>query len=225
MLGIGAIIGTGVLVLTGLVAARDAGPAVIFSFMIAAIVCGFAALCYAEVASTLPVSGSVYTYSYATIGEFIAHLMGWTLLSVYVVTTAAVAGGWTGYFNNLVSGFGLEIPTELLKIPSQGGIVNLPAVVITLVLTWLLSRGTKESKRVNNIMVLIKIGIVILFIAVGAFYVQPENWTPFAPYGISGIFAGGAAVFFAFLGFDALATSAEEVKIHNVIYRLVLLLH
>ena len=112
--------------------------------MIAAIVCGFAALCYAEVASTLPVSGSVYTYSYATIGEFIAHLMGWTLLSVYVVTTAAVAGGWTGYFNNLVSGFGLEIPTELLKIPSQGGIVNLPAVVITLVLTWLLSRGTKE---------------------------------------------------------------------------------
>ena len=223
MLGIGAIIGTGVLVLTGLVAARDAS-AVIFSFMIAAIVCGFAALCYAEVASTLPVSGSVYTYSYATIGEFIAHLMGWTLLSVYVVTTAAVAGGWTGYFNNLVSGFGLEIPTELLKIPSQGGIVNLPAVVITLVLTWLLSRGTKESKRVNNIMVLIKIGIVILFIAVGAFYVQPENWTPFAPYGISGIFAGGAAVFFAFLGFDALATSAEEVKIHNVIYRLVLLL-
>lgn len=102
--------------------------------------------------------------------------------------------------------------------------MNLPAVVITLVLTWLLSRGTKESKRVNNIMVLIKIGIVILFIAVGAFYVQPENWTPFAPYGISGIFAGGAAVFFAFLGFDALATSAEEVKIHNVIYQLVLLL-
>lgn len=167
--------------------------------MIAAIVCGFAALCYAEVASTLPVSGSVYTYSYATIGEFIAHLMGWTLLSVYVVTTAAVAGGWTGYFNNLVSGFGLEIPTELLKIPSQGGIVNLPAVVITLVLTWLLSRGTKESKRVNNIMVLIKIGIVILFIAVGAFYVQPENWTPFAPYGISGIFAGGGDSILCFL--------------------------
>ena len=158
--------------------------------MIATIVCGFA-LCYAEVASTLPVSGSVY--SYATIGEFVAHLMGWTLLSVYVVTTAAVAGGWTGYFHNLVSGLGLEIPKALLTIPSQGGIVNLPAVIVTLVITWLLSRGTKESKRVNNIMVLIKIGIVVFFIA-------------FAP----------RAVFFAFLGFDALATSAE-VKIRNVI--------
>jgi APA family basic amino acid/polyamine antiporter len=212
MLGIGAIIGTGVLVLTGLVAARDAGPAVIFSFMIAAIVCGFAALCYAEVASTLPVSGSVYAYSYVTIGEFVAHLMGWTLLSVYVVTTAAVAGGWTGYFHNLVSGLGLEIPKALLTIPSQGGMVNLPAVFVTLVITWLLSRGTKESKRVNNIMVLIKIGIVVLFIAVGVFYVKPENWIPFAPYGLSGVFTGGAAVFFAFLGFDALATSAEEVK-------------
>ncbi|MGG2067208.1 amino acid permease [Bacillus sp. S14(2024)] len=212
MLGIGAIIGTGVLVLTGIVAARDAGPAVIFSFMIAAIVCGFAALCYAEVATALPVSGSVYTYAYATIGEFIAHLMGWTLLAVYVVTIAAVAGGWTGYFSNLVSGFGLEIPKQLLTIPAHGGIVNLPAIVITLVLTWLLSRGTKESKRVNNAMVLIKLGIVILFIAVGVFYVKPANWTPFAPYGLSGIFAGGAAVFFAFLGFDALATSAEEVK-------------
>lgn len=212
MLGIGAIIGTGVLVLTGIVAARDAGPAVIFSFMIAAIVCGFAALCYAEVATALPVSGSVYTYAYATIGEFIAHLMGWTLLAVYVVTIAAVAGGWTGYFSNLVSGFGLEIPKQLLTIPAHGGIVNLPAIVITLVLTWLLSRGTKESKRVNNAMVLIKLGIVILFIAVGVFYVKPTNWTPFAPYGLSGVFAGGAAVFFAFLGFDALATSAEEVK-------------
>jgi APA family basic amino acid/polyamine antiporter len=212
MLGIGAIIGTGVLVLTGLVASRDAGPAVIFSFMIAAIVCGFAALCYAEIASTLPVSGSVYTYSYATIGEFVAHLMGWTLLSVYIVTTAAVAGGWTGYFHNLLNGFGVEIPRSLLTIPTQGGTLNLPAVIITLLLTWLLSKGTKESKRVNNAMVLIKIGIVVLFISVGIFYVKPENWIPFAPYGISGIFAGGAAVFFAFLGFDALATSAEEVK-------------
>ena len=190
--------------------------------MIATIVCGFAALCYAEVASTLPVSGSVYTYSYATIGEFVAHLMGWTLLSVYVVTTAAVAGGWTGYFHNLVSGLGLEIPKALLTIPSQGGIVNLPAVIVTLVITWLLSRGTKESKRVNNIMVLIKIGIVVLFIAVGVFYVKPENWIPFAPYGLSGVFAGSKEYSFAFLGFDALATSAEEVKIRNAIYRLVL---
>ncbi|PED40602.1 amino acid permease [Bacillus cereus] len=212
MLGIGSIIGTGVLVLTGLVAANDAGPAVIFSFMIAAIASGLAAISYAEVASALPTSGSVYTYSYATIGEFVAHLIGWTLLSTYVVTTAAVASGWTGYFHNLIGGFGLEIPEALLTIPSQGGIVNLPAVIITLIIAWLLSRGTKESKRVNNIMVLIKIGMVALFIVVGVFYVKPENWVPFAPYGLSGILAGGAAVFFAFMGFDILATSAEEVK-------------
>ncbi|PES71940.1 amino acid permease [Bacillus cereus] len=212
MLGIGAIIGTGVLVLTGLVAARDAGPAVIFSFVLAAIVCGFIALCYAEIASTLPTSGSVYTYSYVTIGEFVAHLVGWTLLSIYIVGTAAVASGWTGYFHNLISGLGFDIPKVLLTIPSQGGIMNLPAVIITLIITWMLSRGTKESKRINNIMVLIKIGMVILFIVVGVFYVNPENWVPFAPYGLSGIVAGGAAVFFAFMGFDILATSAEEVK-------------
>lgn len=212
MLGIGSIIGTGVLVLTGLVAARDAGPAVIFSFVLAAIVCGFIALCYAEITSTLPTSGSVYTYSYATIGEFVAHLVGWTLLSIYIVATAAVASGWTGYFHNLISGFGFELPKALLTIPSQGGIMNLPAVTITLILSWMLSRGTRESKRINNIMVLIKIGMVILFIIVGIFYVKPENWVPFAPYGLSGVFAGGAAVFFAFMGFDILATSAEEVK-------------
>ncbi|MDF2086180.1 amino acid permease [Bacillus pseudomycoides] len=212
MLGIGSIIGTGVLVLTGLVAARDAGPAVIFSFILAAIVCGFIALCYAEIASTLPTSGSVYTYSYATIGEFVAHLVGWTLFSIYIVATAAVASGWTGYFHNLISGLGLEIPKALLTIPSQGGIMNLPAVIITLIITWMLSRGTKESKRINNIMVLIKIGMVILFIVVGVFYVKPENWVPFAPYGLSGVVTGGAAVFFAFMGFDILATSAEEVK-------------
>ncbi|MCI0766976.1 amino acid permease [Bacillus sp. TL12] len=212
MLGIGSIIGTGVLVLTGLVAAKDAGPAVIFSFALAAIVCTFIGLCYAEIASTLPTSGSVYTYSYATIGEFVAHLVGWTLLSIYIVATAAVAGGWTGYFHNLISGFGLEIPKVLLTIPSQGGIVNLPAVIITLILTWMLSRGTEESKRINNTMVLIKIGMVVLFILVGIFYVKPENWVPFAPYGLSGVFAGGAAILFAFTGFDILATSAEEVK-------------
>ena len=203
MLGIGSIIGTGVLVLTGLVAARDAGPAVIFSFILSAIVCGFIALCYAEIASALPTSGSVYTYSYATIGEFVAHLVGWTLLSIYIVATAAVASGWTGYFHNLISGLGLEIPKSLLLIPSQGGIINLPAVAITLIITLLLSRGTKESKRINNIMV---------FIVVGVFYVKPENWVPFTPYGLSGVLAGGAAVFFAFMGFDILATSAEEVK-------------
>ncbi|OOZ91161.1 amino acid permease [Bacillus cereus] len=212
MLGVGSIIGTGVLVLTGLVAARDAGPAVIFSFVLAAIICGFIALCYAEIASTLPASGSVYTYSYATIGEFVAHLVGWSLLLIYIVATAAVAAGWTGYFYNLIKGFGLEIPKALVTIPSHGGIVNLPAVIITLILAWMLSRGTRESKRINNIMVLIKIGMILLFITVGIFYVKPTNWIPIAPYGLSGIFTGGAAILFAFTGFDILATSAEEVK-------------
>ncbi|ADY22343.1 amino acid permease [Bacillus paranthracis] len=212
MLGVGSIVGTGVLVLTGLVAARDAGPAVIFSFVLAAIICGFIALCYAEIAYTLPASGSVYTYSYATIGEFVAHLVGWSLLLIYIVATAAVAAGWTGYFHNLIKGFGLEIPKALVTIPSHGGIVNLPAVIITLILAWMLSRGTRESKRINNIMVLIKIGMILLFITVGIFYVKPTNWIPIAPYGLSGIFTGGAAILFAFTGFDILATSAEEVK-------------
>lgn len=212
MLGLGSIIGTGVLVLAGLVAARDAGPAVVFSFVLAAIVCGFIALCYAEIASILPVSGSVYTYAYATIGELVAHLVGWMLLSIYILATAAVASGWTGYFHNLISGLGLEIPKSLLMIPSQGGMMNLPAIVITLIITWMLSHGTKESKRINNIMVLIKIGMVILFIVVGVFYIKPGNWVPFTPYGVSGVLAGGAAAFFTFMGFDILATSAEEVK-------------
>ncbi|PEJ07896.1 amino acid permease [Bacillus wiedmannii] len=212
MLGVGSIIGTEVLVLTGLVAARDAGPAVIFSFVLAAIICGFIALCYAEIASTLPASGSVYTYSYATVGEFVAHLVGWSLLLIYIVATAAVAAGWTGYFHNLIKGFGLEIPKALVTIPSHGGIVNLPAVIITLILAWMLSRGTRESKRINNIMVLVKIGMVLLFITVGIFYVKPTNWIPIAPYGLSGVFTGGAAILFAFTGFDILATSAEEVK-------------
>jgi basic amino acid/polyamine antiporter, APA family len=212
LMGIGAVIGTGVLVLTGLVAARDAGPAVILSFILAAIVCGFAALCYAEFASTIPVSGSAYAYTYITVGEFIAHLMGWTLLSVYVLTTSAVAGGWSAYFGGFLEGFGIHLPKALTTIPGNGGIINLPAVLIILFITWLLSKGTKESKRINNAMVAVKIGVILLFLVVGVFYVKPDNWTPFMPFGIEGVLAGASAVFFAFLGFDALSTSAEEVK-------------
>ncbi|EAO56936.1 Amino acid permease [Bacillus thuringiensis serovar israelensis ATCC 35646] len=182
----------------------------------AAIVCGFIALCYAEIASILPVSGSVYTYAYATIGELVAHLVGWMLLSIYILATAAVASGWTGYFHTLISGLGLEMPKSLLMIPSQGGMMNLPAIVITLIITliitWMLSRGTKESKRITNIMVLIKIGMVILFIIVGVFYIKPGNWVPFTPYGVSGLSASWAAAFFTFMRFDILVTSAEEVK-------------
>ncbi|MED4135990.1 amino acid permease [Priestia megaterium] len=212
LLGIGATIGTGVLVLTGLMAANDSGPAVILSFMLAAIVCGFAALCYAEFTSTIPFSGSVNIYLYITIGEFAAHLMGWVLLSVYLLTTSAVAGGWSAYFNNFLKSFGFLLPKELITIPPDGGLFNLPAIAGTLFITFILSRGTKESKKVNNFMVIVKLSIVVLFIIVGIFHVQPMNWTPFMPYGISGVFVGSAAVFFAFLGFDALATSAEEVK-------------
>lgn len=212
LMGIGAVIGTGVMVLTGITAANDAGPSVIFSFIIAAVVCSLAALCYAEIASCLPVYGSAYIYSYTTMGEIIGHLMGWTLLSVYMVTTSAVASGWSSYFNNLLGGFHLSIPDTLLTVPSQGGTVNLPAIIITLLITAVLSRGSKESKTFNNVMVLVKISIVLLFIVTGSFYVKPDNWHPFMPYGMQGIITGASAVFFAFLGFDAISASAEEVK-------------
>ncbi|MCA6609221.1 amino acid permease [Bacillus safensis] len=212
LLGIGAVIGTGVMVLTGITAAKDAGPAVIFSFTIAAIVCSLAALCYAEMASALPVFGSAYIYSYTTMGELVGHLMGWTLLSVYMLTASAVASGWSSYFNSLLEGFGISIPHQFLAGPEQGGYMNLPAIIIALLIAWILSRGTKESKKFNNIMVFVKLGIIVLFIVVGGFYVQPANWQPFMPFGAEGVIAGAAAVFFAFLGFDAISASAEEVK-------------
>ncbi|MFS0655424.1 amino acid permease [Bacillus sp. 179-C3.3 HS] len=212
LLGIGAVIGTGVMVLTGITAAKDAGPAVIFSFAIAAIVCSLAALCYAEMASAVPVFGSAYTYSYITMGELVGHLMGWTLLSVYMVTASAVSSGWSSYFNSLLEGFGVAIPHEFLVGPQQGGFMNLPAILVALLITWILSRGTKESKKFNNMMVFVKLGIIVLFIGVGGFYVQPDNWQPFMPFGFEGVIAGSAAVFFAFLGFDAISASAEEVK-------------
>lgn len=212
LLGIGATIGTGVLVLTGLVAATEAGPGVMLSFTIASLVCALAALCYAEIASAIPVYGSVYIYSYTTIGEFIAHLMGWTLLSVYLLTTSAVASGWTGYFSAFVKEFGVHIPEVLLKNPAAGGFVNLPAVIITLLITALLSRGTRESKKFNNAMVFVKLFVILLFVVVGIFYVNPANFTPFLPFGVQGVITGAASVFFAYLGFDALSSSAEEVR-------------
>lgn len=212
LMGIGAVIGTGVMVLTGITAAQDAGPAVIFSFILAAVACSLAALCYAEISSALPVYGSAYIYSYTTMGEIVGHLMGWTLLSVYMVTSSAVASGWSSYFNNLLEGFGLSIPKQLLTTPEHGGIMNLPAILITFVITWILSKGTKESKKFNNAMVIVKILIVALFIIAGSFYVKPENWQPFMPFGAEGVITGAAAVFFAYLGFDAISASAEDVK-------------
>lgn len=212
LMGIGAVIGTGVLVLTGLVAATDAGPGVIFSFIIAAIVCGLVGLCYAEVSSGIPVSGSAYTYTYIAIGEFVAYLTGWILLAVYALTTATVASGWSGYFVGFLEGLGFHLPEYLVTIPSAGGIINLPACGIVLFITFILSLGTKESKKINNMMVLVKLFIIFLFVVVGFFYVKPSNWSPFLPFGIEGVLNGASAVFFAFLGFDAISTSAEEVK-------------
>lgn len=212
LMSIGAVIGTGVMVLTGLVASRDAGPAVVLSFIISAIVCSLVALCYAEFASTVPTSGSAYSYIYVSLGEIFAHLVGWCLIMGYTVSTATVAGGWAAYFNGLLREFGINLPKSLLTIPTEGGIVNLPAVLVVLFVTYLLSKGTKESKKVNNIMVIVKLAVIVLFIGVGVFYVKPQNWHPFMPYGAKGVFAGAASVFFAFTGFDAVSTSAEEVK-------------
>ena len=212
LMSIGATIGTGVMVLTGVVAARDAGPAVVLSFICSAIICILVALCYAEFASSVPTSGSAYSYIYVSLGELVAHLVGWSLVIGYTVSTATVAGGWSAYFNGLLREMGIHLPDKLVNIPSQGGIINLPAVLVVLLITVLLSRGTKESKKANNIMVMVKLGIIVLFVAVGVFHVKTQNWHPFMPYGFKGVFAGAASVFFAFSGFDAVSTSAEEVK-------------
>lgn len=214
MLGIGAIIGTGVFVLTGVAAAKYAGPALVLSFVLAGLACVFAALCYAEFASTVPVSGSAYTYSYAAFGELVAWILGWDLILEYGVASAAVASGWSGYAQGLLAGFGIHLPTELTSAydPAKGTIIDLPAVLITAVITALLMMGTRESAKFNNVMVFIKVVVILLFLAVGIGYVKPDNWTPFMPYGFAGVATGAATVFFAFIGFDAVSTAAEEVR-------------
>ncbi|KAI3599677.1 putative amino acid permease YhdG [Cupriavidus necator H850] len=215
MMGIGAIIGTGIFVLTG-TGALTAGPALTVSFVIAALACGFAALCYAEFASAIPVSGSIYTYSYATLGEIVAWMIGWDLLLEYGLATSAVSVGWSGYFQSLMAGFGLKLPAALSaapgSVPGVKTMLNLPACLIMLAITWVVSYGVRESTRINNLMVAVKIGVVLLFIAVGVWHVQPANWQPFAPFGFAGIFNAAALVFFAFIGFDAVTSAAEEVR-------------
>jgi APA family basic amino acid/polyamine antiporter len=214
MLGIGAIIGTGIFVLTGVAAAEHAGPALILSFVLSGLACVFAALCYAEFASTVPVSGSAYTYSYATFGEIIAWILGWDLILEYGLASSAVASGWSGYLQGLLAGFGLHFPKALTSAydPANGTFIDVPAILIVLIITLLLTQGVKKSARFNTIMVIIKLAVVLLFIGVGAWYVKPENWTPFMPFGFSGVTAGAATVFFAYIGFDAVSTAAEEVK-------------
>jgi APA family basic amino acid/polyamine antiporter len=276
-LGIGAIIGTGIFAVIGTAAAGGAGhvgagPAVALSFVITAVACGFCALCYAEFAALVPVSGSAYTYSYATLGELVAWIIGWDLVLEYAVGNIAVAIGWAAYFRQLCSGLGLDIPawlavdfrsaaqaasritelgdqmplifgvphvawlhphqlfstlyfygTEILSLPyeawrhhpSIGGIpiiFNAAAAGVVLLITWLLVIGIKESARVNNVLVALKIIILTIFIGVGMFYVKPENWTPFMPNGFQGVWTGASLIFFAFIGFDAVSTAAEECR-------------
>ncbi|MFJ7747958.1 amino acid permease [Peribacillus sp. NPDC097295] len=215
MLGIGAIIGTGIFVLTG-TGAVNAGPALSLSFVIAGLACLFAALSYAEFASSVPVSGSTYTYAYATLGEFTAWIIGWDLILEYLLAVSAVSAGWSGYFQSFLNGIGIDLPVVLTAAPgSVEGVLtymNLPAYLVVMAITLLISRGTKETKRVNNIMVTIKVAVVVLFIIASVFYVKPENWQPFMPFGISGVFSTAALMFFAFIGFDAVASAAEETR-------------
>ncbi|CAN7331710.1 amino acid permease [Caballeronia sp. LjRoot29] len=214
-LGVGAIIGTGIFVLTG-TGAVQAGPALMVSFILAAIACALAALAYAEFASTIPVAGSIYTYSYATLGELAAWVIGWDLMLEYGLATSAVSVGWSGYLQSLLSGFGISLPTVLTAapgaVPGHFTLFNLPAFLVMMVITSLLSIGIKESARVNNIMVAIKVAVVLMVIGVGVFHVTPANWHPFMPNGWHGVFGAAAVMFFAFIGFDSVSSAAEEVK-------------
>ena len=214
LLGIGAIIGTGIFVLTGTAAARAAGPAIVLSYVLAGVACGFAALCYAEFAAMIPISGSAYTYAYATLGEIFAWMIGWDLILEYAVGSMTVAVGWSGYFQRILAGFDLHLPIWMMAAPAAapGAVINLPAVLIVVGIMVLLVVGVRESARFNAVMVAIKLAAVLFFIAVGVTYVKPANWSPFMPYGFPGVMTGAAVVFFAYIGFDAVSTTAEEAK-------------
>ncbi|MEN9728837.1 MAG: hypothetical protein RL434_3203 [Pseudomonadota bacterium] len=221
LLGIGAIIGTGIFVLTGIAAATQSGPAVIISFAIAGMACAFAALSYSELAGSLGGCGSAYGYSYSAFGELIAWVIGWNLLMEYGMSVAAVANGWSGYFTNALQAMGLELPARLTAAPSKGGLVNLPAMGIVLALTVLLAIGVRESVRINTAMVFVKLLTIVVFLVVSVGAVDPVNWSPFMPFGwferaadghTSGVLAGAAMVFFAYIGFDAVTTAAEEAR-------------
>jgi APA family basic amino acid/polyamine antiporter len=231
MLGIGAIIGAGIFVLTGTAAANNAGPAVVWSFVLAGLGCLFAGLCYAEFASMIPVAGSAYTYAYATLGEFVAWIIGWDLIIEYLFGASTVAVGWSGYFVALLAKLGIQLPSAYTSAPYRwveasqsleavgGGIMNVPAVVLTLLMTALLVVGIKESARFNNVIVIVKMAIVLMVIGFGFMYVNSANWQPFVPpeagegkYGWSGIVRAAGVVFFAYIGFDAVSTAAQEAK-------------
>lgn len=223
LLGIGAIIGTGIFVLTGTAAATQAGPAVVLSFVVAGVACTFAALAYSELAASVGGCGSAYGYSYAAFGELVAWIIGWDLILEYGVSVAAVAVGWSGYFNNALTAIGVPLPDYLMRGPfaEDPGLVNLPAAAIILILMFLLIAGVKESAKLNAGMVFVKLLTISVFIAVAVFHVAPENWSPFMPFGWFdhmedgkpiGILAGASLVFFAYVGFDAVSTAVEEAR-------------
>jgi APA family basic amino acid/polyamine antiporter len=242
-LGVGAIIGTGIFVLTGQAAHDKAGPALVLSFVAAGIACIFAALCYAEFASMVPVAGSAYTYAYATLGELFAWIIGWDLILEYAVASMTVAHGWSKNFQDVLAVLGIHLPRALSDAPfdynpatgqffATGALFDLPGVVIAALVTWVLVVGIKESASFNTAMVVVKLAVVFFVLAVGVFYIDPENWRPFAPYGYTGIsffgntlfggtdaggkpvgaLAGAAIIFFAYIGFDSVSTHAEEAR-------------
>ncbi|MGP4019860.1 amino acid permease [Saccharopolyspora sp. 5N708] len=239
-IGIGAIIGTGIFVLTGVAAATDAGPGISISFVISGIACGLAALCYAEFASVVPVAGSAYTFSYASMGEFLAWIIGWDLMLEFVIGASTVSVGWSQYLVEALDSIGIAVPDALTAAPGAGGVMNLPAAVIALVLTGVLVVGIRLSAAVTNVIVAIKLLVVLFFIIFGAFFIKAANWSPFIPphqpaepgaagsmleqplvnaifgnvgsFGLSGLVAGAALVFFAYIGFDIVASGAEETR-------------
>jgi basic amino acid/polyamine antiporter, APA family len=213
LLGIGAIVGAGIFVLTGVAAAEYAGPAVIVSFMVAGFACAMAALCYAEFAAMIPVAGSAYSYSYATMGELVGWIIGWDLVLEYAVGAAAVAVGWSGYLTVILNDLGVHLPVALTRAPGSapGAIIDLPALLIVMFITAVLYVGISESARFNSMIVFVKLLAVGVVIVVGAFFVRPTNWSPFAPLGWPGVMRGAAVIFFAYIGFDAVSTAAEEV--------------
>ena len=212
-LGIGGIIGSGVFVLTGIGAARYAGPGIVLSFVAAGLLCMLVGLAYAELASLIPAAGSAYAYTFASLGEGMAFLCGWSLIIGYIVTASAVAVGFSAYFSGMMASLGMEIPKALLTTAPEGGIINLPAVVITLVIGFILAHGTKESSRLNTILISLTLCAIVAFIAVTSPHMDmAKNMEPFLPFGAAGIMTGAAVVFFSFMGFDTVATSAEECK-------------
>jgi basic amino acid/polyamine antiporter, APA family len=222
-LGVGAIIGAGIFVLTGLAANQLAGPGLVLSFIVAGFGCALAGLCYAEFAAMVPVAGSAYTYAYATLGELFAWIIGWDLILEYAVASSTVAHGWSGYLTSFLGIFGVTLPKAWIQNPFEfdpetstwfvtGSICNLPAGLVVLLITVLLVVGIRESARFNAAMVMLKLAVVLFVIVVGSGYVETRNWSPFLPFGIPGVFNGAAYIFFAYIGFDSVSTHAEEAK-------------